>query len=79
MTDLAVAHIKAHLSEVLSAVEAGDEVVVTRGVKKEPIAAIIPIEKYRKQKQRVLGTLEHWGHITFAADWSMTDEELLAS
>ncbi|MDR2974457.1 MAG: type II toxin-antitoxin system prevent-host-death family antitoxin [Propionibacteriaceae bacterium] len=79
MTQLAVAEAKAHFSDVLRQVEAGEEIVVTRGVKKEAIAAIIPIEKYRAKKERKLGTLEGKMSVVFRDDWYMTDEELLAS
>ncbi|MDR0285050.1 MAG: type II toxin-antitoxin system prevent-host-death family antitoxin [Propionibacteriaceae bacterium] len=79
MTQVPIAEAKAHFSDVLRQVEAGDEIIVTRGVKKEAIAAIIPMDKYRAKKERKLGTLEHWAVIEFADDWSMTDEELLAS
>ena len=79
MMELPIAEVKAHFSEVLRQAEAGEEIIVTRGVKKEAVAAIIPMDKYRAKKERKLGTLEHWGPVVFHDDWHMTDEELLAS
>jgi len=79
MTEVPIAEAKAHFSDVLRQVESGEEIIVTRGVKKEAVAAIIPMDKYRAKKERKLGTLEHWGPIVFHDDWYMTDEELLAS
>jgi len=79
MTTMPIAEVKANLSDVLRRVEDGEEIVVTRGAKKQPVAAVIPMAKYQAKKERKLGTLEHWGEIIFHDDWSMTDEELLAS
>lgn len=79
MAQLPIAEAKAHFSEVLRQVEAGEEIIVTRGVRQEPVAAIIPMDKYRAKKERKLGTLQHWGPVVFRDDWSMTDEELLTS
>ncbi len=79
MTQLPIAQAKTAFSEVIRQVEAGDEVVITRGPKKEAVAAIIPIEKYRAKKERKLGTLEGKMSVIFHDDWSMTDEEFLAS
>jgi len=79
MTEVAVAQAKAHFSDVLRLVESGDDVIVTRGVRREAVAAIISIDKYRADKERKLGTLEHWGPVVFREDWAMTDQELLAS
>jgi len=79
MTELAIAEAKARFSDVLRQVEAGEEIIVTRGMKKEPVAAIIPMATYKGKKERKLGTLAHWGPIQFRDDWYMSDEELLAS
>ena len=79
MTTMAIAEAKANFSEVLRRVAGGEEIVVTRGVKQEPVAAIVSIEKYRAKKERKLGTLEGKMTVEFRDDWYMTDEELLAS
>ena len=79
MIELPIAEAKAHFSEVLRQVEAGEEVIVTRGTRKEAVAAIIPMAKYRAKKERKLGSLEGKMSVVFHDDWYMTDEELLAS
>ncbi|MCL2735125.1 MAG: type II toxin-antitoxin system prevent-host-death family antitoxin [Propionibacteriaceae bacterium] len=79
MTELPIAEAKAHFSDVLRQVESGEEVIVTRGLKKEAVAAIIPMKTYRAKKERKLGTLEGRMRVVFHDDWAMTDEELLAS
>jgi len=79
MTTMAIAEAKANFSDVLRRVADGEEIVVTRGVKQEPVAAIVSIEKYRAKKERKLGTLEGKMTVEFRDDWYMTDEELLAS
>ena len=46
-TTVKVAEAKAHLSELLVKVEAGEEFVIARG--REPVARLIPLEKNRQQ------------------------------
>jgi prevent-host-death family protein len=77
MKTLQVAKAKTHFSSVLKDVEAGDEVAITYGKKKQAIAVIIPYEKWKKTQKRVLGTLEGKMTVTFSEDWYMTDEELV--
>jgi len=79
MTELPIAEVKARFSETLRQVEAGEEIIVTRGTRKEAVAAIIPMDKYRAKKERKLGTLEGKMSVVFHDDWYMTDEEFLAS
>ena len=43
MMELGITEARAHLCDVLRQVEAGEEVVLTRGIKKEPVAVIVPI------------------------------------
>ncbi|MCL2653946.1 MAG: type II toxin-antitoxin system prevent-host-death family antitoxin [Propionibacteriaceae bacterium] len=78
-TAMPIAQAKAHFSDVLRRVEDGEDVVVTRGVKQEPVAVIISMEKFRAKKERKLGTLAGRMEVVFHDDWHMTDEELLAS
>jgi prevent-host-death family protein len=77
MTSYPIAEAKSHFSEVIQAVERGEVVLITRGSKKEDVAAIVPIDDWRKTKERKLGTLEGKMTVAFAEDWYMTDEELL--
>jgi prevent-host-death family protein len=79
MKTLAVAEVKTHLSALLKEVEAGHEIGITFGKRKETIAVIVPIGEYRKIKTRKLGTLEGKVSIEFKGEWSMSDEEFLNS
>jgi prevent-host-death family protein len=77
MKTLALAEAKTHFSAVMKEVEQGNEVAISYGKKKETIAVIIPYELWKKSKQRQLGTLRARGSVAFAADFAMSDEELL--
>lgn len=74
MKTLALAEAQTHLLAVMKAVEQGNEVAISNG--NEPIAVIIPYERWKKLKVRQLGTLRGKGTIAFAADFAMSDEEL---
>ena len=79
MKNFQVAELKAQFSSVLKDVEAGQEISITFGKQKEPIAVLIPIAEYRKLKKRQLGSLEGIGKVSFSDNWSMTEDELLGS
>jgi prevent-host-death family protein len=68
---------KTHFSSILRDVEAGDEVAISYGKKKQTIAVIIPYEKWKKSQKRQLGTLEGKISVSFSDDFKMTDEELI--
>jgi len=76
-----IAEAKSRFSELISQVEQGKTVVITRGTKKEEVAAVVPIKTWQQQtrKERVLGTLKGKMHVTFADDWHISDEQLLGS
>jgi len=76
MKTLHSAEAKTHFSSVLKDIEAGNEVAIIRGRKKETIAVVIPYEKWKKQK-RQLGTLEGKMSVKFAKDFAMSDKELI--
>ena len=78
MKTLQSAEAKTHFSSVLKDVEAGNEVAISFGKKKENIAVIIPYEKWKKNQKRQLGTLEGKMSVKFSRNFSMTDEELLS-
>ena len=78
MKTLQLAEAKTQFSTVLRDVEAGNEVVITYGKKKQAIAVIIPYAKWEKSQKRQLGTLEGKMSVVFAEDFKMTDEELIS-
>jgi antitoxin (DNA-binding transcriptional repressor) of toxin-antitoxin stability system len=73
------AEAKTHFSSVLRDVEAGNEVAIVYGKRKETVAVIIPYEQKKKNKKRQLGTLEGKVSVKFAEDFAMTGEELINS
>jgi prevent-host-death family protein len=77
MKTLQSAKAKTHFSSILKDVEAGNEITITYGKKKQAIAVIIPYEKWKKSQKRQLGTLEGKMSVVFAEDFSMSDEELI--
>ena len=77
MNTLQSAAAKTHFSSVLREVEAGNEIAITYGKKKHPVAVIIPYEKWKKNQKRQLGTLEGKMSVRFAENYKMTDEELI--
>ncbi|MCL1811918.1 MAG: type II toxin-antitoxin system Phd/YefM family antitoxin [Treponema sp.] len=77
MKTLQSAEAKTHFSSILKDIEAGNEVAITYGKKKETIAVIIPYKKWKKSRKRQLGSLEGKISVKFAEDFSMTDEELI--
>ncbi len=77
MKNLPVAEVRSKFSSVLKDVAEGEEIGITFGRKKEPIAVIVPINEYKKIKARRLGTLEGKATVSFRDDWEITDEELV--
>jgi antitoxin (DNA-binding transcriptional repressor) of toxin-antitoxin stability system len=60
-------------------VQAGNEIGIAYGKKKETVAVIIPYEQWKKTKKRELGTLKGKGTVTFSKNFKMTDEEFINS
>jgi antitoxin (DNA-binding transcriptional repressor) of toxin-antitoxin stability system len=77
MKTLQLAEAKVHFSSILQDVQAGNEVAIAYGKKKQTIAVIIPYEQWKKNQKRQLGTLEGKMAVQFAEDFAMTDEELI--
>jgi antitoxin (DNA-binding transcriptional repressor) of toxin-antitoxin stability system len=77
MKTLQTAEAKTHFSSIMKDIQAGNEVAITYGRKKETVAVIIPYEKWKKSQKRQLGTLEGKVSVEFAEDFAMTDEELI--
>jgi prevent-host-death family protein len=79
MKTLPLAEVKTHLSALLKEVEAGNEIAISFGKKRETIAVIVPYKEYKRLKKRRLGTLKGKMHVAFEKDFSMTDKNLLKS
>lgn len=76
MKTMTVGDLKAHFSEVIQEIKAGEEIAVAFGRKREIIAYLIP-KSARKPAKRQLGILQGKGKATFADDFKMTEEEFL--
>jgi antitoxin (DNA-binding transcriptional repressor) of toxin-antitoxin stability system len=79
MKTLQSAEAKAHFSSILRDIQAGDEIAIAFGRKKQTIAVIIPYEQWKKSKKRELGTLKGKVKVKFSKDFLMSDEELINS
>ena len=77
MRVLQSAEAKTHFSSILKDIEAGNEIAITYGRKKQTVAVIIPYDQWRKTKKRQLGTLKNRAKVHFSKDFSMSDEELI--
>ena len=78
MDSLSVGEFKAKFSEVVKALQKGEEIVITYGKRKEKIGKVIPIKNFLKKKRK-LGIWEGKATVKFAKDFKMTDEEFLNS
>ncbi|SMP44881.1 type II toxin-antitoxin system Phd/YefM family antitoxin [Desulfonatronum lacustre] len=79
MKSMAVGELKTHFSEVIKAVQQGEEIVISYGKKREHLAVIIPYSKYKKKNRIELGTLRGKASYTIKDDFAMTSEELCGS
>lgn len=77
MKTLPVGELKARFSEVLERVKQGESFGILYGKRRKPIAMIIPYKAKTTQKERALGFLEGKVSVKFAADFDITEEELL--
>lgn len=73
---MSVGEFKTNFSEALKSVQAGEEIGISFGKKKEVVACLVPRSSSKKAKRK-LGALEGKGKVTFRRDFKMTTEELL--
>jgi hypothetical protein len=76
MKTMTVGEFKAHFSEVIDQVKAGEQIEVTYGKKKEVVGYFQPKISEPKPKRK-LGILEGKATAIFGDNWEMTEEELL--
>ncbi len=80
MRTLTIGEFKAHFSDVLTAVQAGESVVVCYGRKKERVAALVPYAEFAAQAgKRPLGLLKGRAGFAVADDFKLNDEEFLSA
>lgn len=80
MRTLTIGEFKAQFSDLLTAVQAGESVVVCYGRKKERVAALVPYAQFSAQAgKRPLGLLKGQASFSVADDFKLDDEEFLAA
>jgi len=79
MQTIQVGEFKARFSEMIDSVRAGETIVVAYGRNQEKVAALIPYNQLPPSEPRQLGVLAGKASVSFAADFTMTDDELLGA
>ena len=80
MRSLTIGEFKAQFSAVLTAVQAGESVVVCYGRRKERVAALVPYAQFAAQAgKRPLGLLKGRASFSVTDDFALSDEEFLAA
>jgi prevent-host-death family protein len=77
MNTLPLSYAKTNFSALIKNVGAGEEVAISVGKKKKPVAVIVPYDTWKKSGKRQLGTLTQRGSVEFLPGFSMSDEELI--
>ncbi|HRI59866.1 MAG TPA: hypothetical protein PK228_09085 [Saprospiraceae bacterium] len=78
MKTLTVGDLKTNFSEVLKAVQLGEEFAIAFGKRKEVIAYLVP-KQLRKKEKRQIGIFEGQASAIFKDDFKMTAEEFLGT
>jgi prevent-host-death family protein len=76
MKRLPVGELKAHFSEILEDVRAGEKVIITYGKKKEDVAVLIPYHAFGEKNKIELGLLSHKSY-NISDDFYITEEEFI--
>jgi antitoxin (DNA-binding transcriptional repressor) of toxin-antitoxin stability system len=74
MSSYPVGELKSNFSSIIRRVQAGEEIEILYGKRKEAVAKIIPISK--TPVKRTLGILEKKAKFIIGGEWEMTAEEL---
>jgi antitoxin (DNA-binding transcriptional repressor) of toxin-antitoxin stability system len=77
MKTISVGEFKSKFSQILDWIRRGEEVVVAYGRKKEEVAVLVDIRKFRKPRRRKLGPLEGKGSFKIHDNFEMSANELL--
>ncbi len=75
MKTFQVGEFKRNFSEVIEHVRSGEEVIITYGKKKEPVAVLIPYAAYKSKKVK-LGLFQD-KTLKIHDDFEMSEEEML--
>lgn len=78
MRNLTISELKAGFAEVISAVQAGESIIVCYGRKKRRVAALVPYAKFSAGAgKRRLGTLKEKASFTLRKGYALSDKMLL--
>ncbi|MSQ70715.1 MAG: type II toxin-antitoxin system Phd/YefM family antitoxin [Betaproteobacteria bacterium] len=78
MRTLTIGELKAGFSDILTAVRAGESIIVCYGRKKQRVAALVPYAEFAAGAgKRPLGLLKGKGSFVLTEGFSLSDEELL--
>ena len=79
MKTMAVGELKTHFSSVLEEIKAGHPIAVGYGKSQRKIAVLVPYTEFRKLAVRKLGILANRGSCRLQKDFSLSDEDFVAS
>lgn len=80
MRTLTIGELKSGFSEAISAVQAGESIIVCYGRKKQRVAALVPYAQFAANAgKRPLGLLKGKASFAYRKGYAMSDEELLAA
>ncbi len=80
MRTLSIGEFKARFSEVLTAVQAGESVIVCYGRNRQKVAALVPYARVAAPGgKRPLGLLKGRAKFSLADDFALDDDEFLAA
>ena len=73
---MTVGEFKAHFSDVLKKVQAGKEIAISYGKRKEIVARLVPPEIFKGSKRKI-GLLDGKATVRFGKDFKISEEDLL--
>lgn len=76
MKVMTVGEFKTNFSQILKRVQAGEEIDIAYGKRKEIVARLVPKATVKKRKRKI-GIWDAKGKVKFGADFKMTEEEFL--
>jgi len=76
MKVLTVGEFKTNFSQILKRVQAGEEIDIAYGKRKEIVARLVPKATVKKRKRKI-GIWDAKGKVKFGDDFKMTEKEFL--
>jgi len=79
MKTMTAAAFKSHFFEALNAVRNGETILVSYGLNRRLVAAMVPYAQLKAQQRRPLGLLKSKVQVSFVRTFALTDKEFLKS